>query len=235
VQKLSLANASIAYSLVLADHPVAARIVSGWAKDVDHLYAKSRGKGAGTSLLARATLRALLVAVTAKTDWHFESDARGRLSVTSDDDGGAGPQVSLTHTRGAIACALAISHPIGIDLERHRPRDYRSIAQYAFGPREQSRIEREGEHGFYRVWTVREAIAKATGQGLALVTDGRDRADVGPALGSWTTRCDSDDWYLVHAQPAPDMSLAIAVAGIQGEPEIVIVSAEELVERTCST
>jgi phosphopantetheinyl transferase len=222
----SLAIYSAAYGVVLTEHPIASRIISNWATEPDCLHARSRRLGDRGALLARAALRSLLYAWSGSDVWEFQNDARGKLSATS-ADGEAGPYVSLAHTRGAVGVAVARGAAIGIDLERHRQRDFGRIAEYGFGPREQLRIDQQGMPEFYRIWTVREAIAKATGQGLALVTDGLDRVQSGPPVGFWTTRCDGEDWLLHHSRPATDLSLAIAVAA-PAKHEIARVSAEEL-------
>jgi 4'-phosphopantetheinyl transferase len=177
-------------------------------------------------LLARAALRSLLYAWSGSVVWEFQNDVRGKLSVTS-AHGEPGLYVSLAHTRGAVGVAVARGVAIGIDLERHRQRDFGRIAEYGFGPCERARIAQEGMPGFYRVWTLREAIAKATGQGLSLVADTVDRVHCGPTMGSWTARCDGEDWLLHHSCPATDLSLAIAIAA-PAKHEITRVSAEEL-------
>ena len=52
------------------------------------------------------------------------------------------------------------------------------MAEATFGPLETQRVGRTGERGFYRIWTVREAMGKATGEGLRLVADRLDRAQL---------------------------------------------------------
>ena len=65
-----------------------------------------------------------------------------------------------------------------------------------------------GLSAFYRIWTVREAISKATGDGMALVTDGTDRVPVAMADGTFAAA--RDDWLLAHDVIAQDFSLALA-------------------------
>jgi len=115
--------------------------------------------------------------------------------------------ISISHSRTTLACAVTFAGPLGIDLERPRPdRDLSGIAAFAFGPGEQRRAAAEGPDGFYRIWTLREAIAKAEGIGLAQVADRQDRADSGPAVGDWCWQ----GWHLTHRILAPGKHLAIA-------------------------
>ena len=122
------------------------------------------------------------------------------------------PFISLSHSRGWIACAATEIGPVGIDIERQRPgRDHGGISSVAFGPLEQARVAEAGARAFYRIWTLREAIAKACGQGLTLATDGRDRVHDGPDEGEWATRLDGTGWALSHRVMESDLSLATAV------------------------
>lgn len=122
------------------------------------------------------------------------------------------PFISLSHSRGWIACAATEVGPIGIDIEHPRPRrDLHGIAASAFGPQEQARVTAAGDHAFYRIWTLREAIAKACGRGLALAADGRDRVHEGPDEGDWMTTLEGTAWALSHRLIGPDLSFATAV------------------------
>jgi 4'-phosphopantetheinyl transferase len=122
------------------------------------------------------------------------------------------PFISLSHSRGWVACAATEVGPVGIDIERQRPgRDHGGISAVAFGPLERARVTGAGVGAFYRIWTLREAIAKASGQGLALATDGRDRAHDGPDQGEWVTTLDGSRWALSHRFMEDDVNLATAV------------------------
>ncbi len=69
--------------------------------------------------------------------------------------------------------------------------------------------ERGGIASFYRLWTLREAISKATGQGLAMFMDGIDRLPAEPHTGHWLSA--DRQWLLAHLEPRPNLSLALAV------------------------
>ena len=65
-------------------------------------------------------------------------------------------QFNLSHTDGAVVCALS-SAPVGIDLERSRPPADTVLHYYHFT---------EGRD-FWEMWVHREAIAKYHGRGFA--------------------------------------------------------------------
>jgi 4'-phosphopantetheinyl transferase len=200
----------VAFTLISVDDPVAGRLIDRWAAPDDHSQAAKRPeRGRASSLLARACLRALLHGHALHEDWTIHADSRGKLFVRS--RGQAGPSVCVSHSRGLVACAFAPSGALGIDVEVHRPRAYSAIAEFAFGPGERTRMGLDGADAFYRIWTLREAMAKATGDGLALATDGRDRAADGPDEGRWVARNDGGRWLFMHSRPQPGVSLAIAV------------------------
>ena len=78
------------------------------------------------------------------------------------------PFFSLSHSGSYVAFAVSDS-PIGIDVEDlsvHRKTDHRKIAQRFFTANETEWIGDDRER-FFRVWTFKEAYAKATGQSAA--------------------------------------------------------------------
>jgi phosphopantetheinyl transferase len=162
--------------------------------------------------LARALLSKMLSAVwgMAPETVQIRSEPSGRpylapaISRTQ-------PFISISHTRGWVACAATEIGPLGIDIERWRPdRDHAGIAEMAFGPREAARAA-VGGMAFYRIWTLREAVAKACGQGLALAADRLDRVHDGPDDGHWLAPLNQGAWALSHRLIDADTSLATAV------------------------
>jgi 4'-phosphopantetheinyl transferase len=174
---------------------------------------QSRDLGPPRSRLARALLSSLVADIWGipREEVRILAEPSGRPVL---DPAGLRrvPFVSLSHTRGWAACAASEIGPLGIDIERQRPdRDHAGIAAAAFGPREQARTLKSGIAAFYRIWTLREAIAKATGQGLRLAADGHDRVHEGPDEGSWQLRLDRTYWSLSHSLVRSDLNLATAI------------------------
>jgi 4'-phosphopantetheinyl transferase len=203
----------IALATTPAEAPSADELIERWATAADKVHAATRSNGRARyhSVLARAALRALLFSHTSQIEWHLQPDARGKLSAI-DPMGKPGPAISVSHTRAMVACGLATAGEFGIDVEAHRPRAFRAIADWSFGEVERRAVEAGQAPAFYRIWTLREAMSKATGEGLSLVTDGHDRS-AGPDDGIWQTRLDGQDWLLAHYRVGPrrDISLAAAV------------------------
>lgn len=132
--------------------------------------------------LARALVRAVLCTLTGTSPqrWTFRPDVHGR-PIAVDVCGRPSPFLSISHSRGWLACIVSGAHPAGVDIETFLPgRSWQAIAQLAFGPLERAHVLRRGPDAFLRVWTAREALAKATNKGFALVVD---RADYTPTHG----------------------------------------------------
>jgi hypothetical protein len=91
------------------------------------------------------------------------------------------------------------------------------MAAWGFGPGECAAATIGGAAAFYRIWTLREAMGKATGEGLALATDRHDRFGSGPAVGAWRARIAEQDWLLAHIYPRPGISLAVAALSEEGQ------------------
>jgi 4'-phosphopantetheinyl transferase len=96
--------------------------------------------------------------------------------VLGPDDGGALPQISLTHTGPWVACAISRAGAVGIDLERSdRLVDHEAITRRYFAAEERAALEAlepDARHeAFFRVWARKEALVKATGDGLSGTLD----------------------------------------------------------------
>jgi 4'-phosphopantetheinyl transferase len=128
--------------------------------------------------------------------------ALGRLETGQPVLSGRGaPAVSLAHSETWLACAFGRTPALGIDIEVLRPRDWAAAAELVFAPTERdwvlaargvTRLRRG-----YRLWTLKEAFAKAVGGAadfafpdLVLAPDGAvvacPRAYGAP--GRWRTR-----------------------------------------------
>lgn len=197
----------ITWTALNSNNKAAKNLVMQWATVEDRAQAsqKQHKTVRENFLLTRAVLRCLLAHVTGVSVWVILSNANGKPQAFT-RDGVVGPHITLFHTHGLVGCAASYEGPIGIDAEYWRQRNFVAIADYAFGAREQEEVAREGISAFYRIWTLKEAIAKATGKGLIANIDGLDHVAGGPASGCWA----SGKWQLFNTSFFPDYSLALA-------------------------
>lgn len=83
-------------------------------------------------------------------------------------DGFEGLHFSLAHSRRWVVCAVG-RMPIGVDIER-ADKPISSLVLDRFAPEEINMIQAlpagEAQYAFYRTWTLKEAVLKATGEGL---------------------------------------------------------------------
>jgi phosphopantetheinyl transferase len=195
------------FRIAYVRNPDGAGLADRWATDQDYDYAASRPRSVA-SLTALAALRALLFLATRRTGWIVTRSPLGKPSVTT-ADGQDGPSVSLSHTRGMVAVAVARGRTVGIDVEHHQTRDFAALADHAFGLQERREVAAFGLDAFYRIWTLREATAKMTGDGLALVLNRTDLADDVASVQPPARR----RRHLLHLLPASGYSLGVAWLG----------------------
>lgn len=151
----------------------------------------------------------LLMAASAKSGWAIGIEASGRPSAYHPRSGSR-LALSIAHTGAWIAAAVCDSGEIGIDIERRDPsRDHLGIAELAFGTAGRDMVSRGGADAFYRLWTLREAMGKATGEGLAMTVDATDPIAAGPHTGYWVAA--DSRWLLAHLELPFEVSLALAV------------------------
>ncbi|MEO3713226.1 4'-phosphopantetheinyl transferase family protein [Roseateles flavus] len=96
--------------------------------------------------------------------WRFESGHAGKPALKAP----APCHFNLSHSGDAIAVAVA-DQPVGLDIESHRElKDGLAIAQRVFHPRERQWLLAQADFAaaFYRLWTLKEALLKATGEGF---------------------------------------------------------------------
>ncbi|MFV2004557.1 MAG: 4'-phosphopantetheinyl transferase superfamily protein [Gammaproteobacteria bacterium] len=103
------------------------------------------------------------------SEWQFSSNAHGKPELIQ----GTGLPVinfNLTHTDGLCACVVTLNMACGIDAENiHRKNRLDAIAQRMFAEEELAMLRKNKniQHQFYDLWTLREAYVKALGTGLA--------------------------------------------------------------------
>ena len=76
-----------------------------------------------------------------------------------------GRQFSISHSGGLCVCAVA-DFPVGVDAELMKNRDVSRLVR-ALNSQDAHRIEEGGLAEFYRIWTVKEAVCKLTGEGIS--------------------------------------------------------------------
>ena len=88
-----------------------------------------------------------------------------------------GVEFSVAHSHGLVVLALCREAAVGVDVEWvEREIEALEIARSTFAPGEAKRIEQavegaERARAFFAVWTRKEAIVKAHGQGLTIPLD----------------------------------------------------------------
>ena len=182
-------------------------ILARWSGCGDKAHAPRR-----RSLVARCLLRTVLEEVTGTggSEWAFTTNSKGKPFAIH-PSGIAAPEISISHSGSVVAAAATTMGQLGVDVEQHRcDRSFAEIAEYAFGPEEAGEAA-VSQRDFYRIWTLREAMAKATGKGLAMAADGRDRVHGVPVSGCWEREIEGAFWRAAHFEPVTGYSLAIAV------------------------
>jgi 4'-phosphopantetheinyl transferase len=152
--------------------------------------------------------------------------ARGEADpseLLTEDHGGvrhgrAELRLNLSHSGGWLAAAVA-SVPVGIDIERLRPRAVASQAARVFCPEEAARLAREADPLplFYRLWTLKEAACKAAG---LTIWDALHHAcfDLETGHCRLAPPFPPGPWHFIYGDFAPDWRLALALHG--GSPEV---------------
>lgn len=92
------------------------------------------------------------------------------------DNGQPALHFNLSHSHGAIACAVNPTREVGIDVEdQQRGLAYLDLAERYFAPPEAEHLRglagEERRAAFFSIWTLKEAFVKAIGQGLTYPLD----------------------------------------------------------------
>jgi 4'-phosphopantetheinyl transferase len=128
-------------------------------------------------------------------------------------DGQSAIEASLSHSWPLALVGITDLGEIGVDLEfRTSRRSISEIAAFAFGPQERRMVESAGLAAFYRIWTLREALAKACGIGFPMLTDGRDYFAQAPKTGTWQSEIDGRQWLFSTGDLVGDYTFSIALA-----------------------
>jgi len=143
-----------------------------WLAPEEHARAArySRGPLAQRYIVGRASLRWLLGRTlgVAPAAVPIQLDARGRPHL----DGDFGNDFNVSNTEGVALIGITSEGRIGVDIE-HSARRVRvdGLARKLLTPAERATLapldEAERRARFLRYWTCKEALSKATGDGLA--------------------------------------------------------------------
>jgi 4'-phosphopantetheinyl transferase len=77
---------------------------------------------------------------------------------------GSGLHASVSHSGDVVAVAITGAGPVGVDVEADRAIDFSAVTDSVCTPAEQACVSGLGD--FYAYWTRKEAVLKATGEGL---------------------------------------------------------------------
>jgi 4'-phosphopantetheinyl transferase len=124
-------------------------------------------------LTGRAALRHLLSTAergaVPETAWRFGVAANGKPRVQGPES--AIVSFNLSYADAVIALALSTTLEIGVDIESVHPIPDDEIPWHLFSRAERRLLEAAAKEAFpaafFRLWTLKEAIAKQTGQGMA--------------------------------------------------------------------
>lgn len=153
-----------------------------------------------------------LVSGRPSSEWQVTRNQDGKPTLAS-SDGQSAIDVSLSHSGTLALAGITDLGEIGVDLEYRAPRrSISEIASYAFGPLEQQVLESFGQSAFYRIWTLREALAKACGIGFPMLIDGRDYFAHAPVAGTWQSEIDGRQCLFSTGDLLGDYVFSIAIA-----------------------
>ena len=174
-------------------------------------------------VVARAALRTILACYASMrpSDVRFEFEANGKPILAS-------PQIrdglhfNLSHSGDRALVGVSDFGPIGVDLECKKPiRYWREVAQRFFSACEVRQLESIPEteqlSAFYRCWTRKEAVIKASGEGLSARLDAFD-VSLTPqvparVLGGQHAGVSATGWHLEDLEPGTGYAGALALSG----------------------
>jgi len=176
-----------------------------------------RMPAAGSGTLTAAPILARHLGCSAnELEFVRERGGRPRLRAPRSD-----LRFNLAHSGARMALALGYGRRFGIDVERIRPgRDYLALARHQFHGEELELVTRQpaARHAvaFLRLWTAKEALAKALGRGLDAMPAIELRRGPGGTLRPHTlprTAGDPASWRVLAFTPEAGYRAALAIQG----------------------
>jgi 4'-phosphopantetheinyl transferase len=183
-----------------------------------------------TYIAAHWLLRQALTSVggLSPEEWRFVAEPNGKPRLDC-APGPAGLEFNLSHTRAFVACAVGVGSMIGIDVETgsRTPADL-DIAERFFSASEVAILRgtpaKLRAETFLRLWTLKEAFIKATGEGLTRALDTFSFSLDPVSIAFSPAHADEGGrWSFVERRPTPGHLLALAVRPLgPWSPEVSI-------------
>lgn len=156
-------------------------------------------------IVSRVVLRSILSQCAGQPpeSLRFDIDPQGKPHLT----GGTGIEFNLSHSADLMLLSISRGAPVGVDVERVRTmRDAQAIAQRFFSAREarwlEGMTEVDRSRAFFRLWTRKEAMLKATGDGISAGLADVEMLDTNGQLAVTSERPIGRKWELVELAPA---------------------------------
>lgn len=132
-------------------------------------------KDASLFITAHALLRYALWRATAVADWQFSVGPFGKPEL-SPPFGSPRLRFNLSHSSALAACAICHGYDIGVDVEAVDDGfQYDEVAASVFTAHERAQLAScpaaSRSTAFLRMWSLKEALMKATGHGFSLPQD----------------------------------------------------------------
>ena len=144
--------------------------------------------------------------------WNFIDGTHGKPRLSNPPDE-ADPRFNLSHTPGLVCVAVSHGIELGLDVEALDPTHADLDTAHAFAhPTELRHLDPNAPDfipAFYRLWTRKEALAKATGLGLSLEV--RELVFDEEIQGQW---------HLMEFDVTPEHRLALITALNNGLPAV---------------
>lgn len=142
---------------------------------------------------------------------------------------------NISHARGLVACVIAVV-PVGVDVEASDGEPFPAVAE-RFAPGERAMLAKaagdEYRSIFFRLWTLKEAYLKATGEGLSGRLDLPSfqldplRVTLWPSENGSAEPSNPDAWRFFEFLPCDGYRLALAVRRRGNTPVNVVAAATD--------
>jgi len=159
--------------------------------------------------------------------WRFVAGEHGKPGL-ADPPPGRDLRFNLTHSRGMVAAVVAAAAEVGVDVESlDAAPAVLAVADLSFTAGEMAGLsalptETEKAERLLRLWTLKEALVKATGKGLAQPLSGVAVVSLAPARVAFPDRRDGDGARWAFWQGlAGNHVLAVAVDWPRARPPTI--------------